>query len=95
MINGLFIDDRGTKRYYLDGQLHRNDGPAVEYPDGSQFYWQHNKLHREDGPAYKHISKNTQGNKTTSLRWFFRGKQIMCKTQAEFERLLKLQILWE
>ena len=38
MINGLFIDDRGTKRYYLDGQLHRNDGPAVEYPDGSQFY---------------------------------------------------------
>jgi hypothetical protein len=32
-------------------QLHREDGPAVEYKDGSKEYWQNNQLHRTDGPA--------------------------------------------
>ena len=25
------IDDNGTKRWYLNGKLHREDGPAEEY----------------------------------------------------------------
>jgi uncharacterized protein (UPF0216 family) len=33
------------------GQLHREDGPAVELPDGSKVYYQNNLLHRNDGPA--------------------------------------------
>ena len=32
-------------------QLHREDGPAVIYPDGSEDWYWHGKLHREDGPA--------------------------------------------
>lgn len=26
----------GTKRWYLDGKLHREDGPAIEYVDGGE-----------------------------------------------------------
>ena len=38
------------------GQLHRTDGPAVEYNDGDKFWCINGKLHREDGPAVEWIS---------------------------------------
>ena len=44
----------GTKLYYKDKEktmLHREDGPAVEYADGSKGWYQNGKLHRIDGPA--------------------------------------------
>ncbi len=34
-----------------DGELHRDDGPAVIDADGAQYWYQHGKRHREDGPA--------------------------------------------
>ena len=38
--------------YYLDGQLHREDGPARISPKLSRQEWyRHGKCHREDGPA--------------------------------------------
>lgn len=33
------------------GERHREDGPAVEYADGSKYWYQNGELHREDGPA--------------------------------------------
>ena len=33
------------------GQLHREDGPAVENPDGSRMWMRNGQEHREDGPA--------------------------------------------
>ena len=33
------------------GDLHRVDGPAVEWADGSSSWWLHGKRHRIDGPA--------------------------------------------
>ncbi len=34
-----------------NGELHRDDGPAVIEPDGAQEWYQHGKWHRDDGPA--------------------------------------------
>jgi hypothetical protein len=51
MKNGLHIDKLGTKRWILNGQRHREDGPAVEYADGSRCWYLNGLLHREDGPA--------------------------------------------
>ena len=42
----------GTKFWIVDGQLHREDGPAVIRMNGTQEWWLNGKLHREDGPAY-------------------------------------------
>jgi hypothetical protein len=37
--------------WYLDGQKHRTDGPAVIWPDGTQAWWLNDQRHRTDGPA--------------------------------------------
>ncbi len=33
------------------GKLHRDDGPATIWPDGTQYWYQHGVPHRDDGPA--------------------------------------------
>ena len=43
--------NNGDKSWFLNGKLHREDGPAVEYSDGNKFWWLNGKRHREDGPA--------------------------------------------
>jgi hypothetical protein len=47
----LFIDKKGTKRWKLNGKLHRLDGPAVEYVNGTKKWYVKGKPHRLDGPA--------------------------------------------
>jgi hypothetical protein len=43
--------EAGSKAYYINGKLHRLDGPAIIYPDGSEYYYLNGKCHRVDGPA--------------------------------------------
>ena len=46
------VDGHGNRLYYNSaGQLHRDDGPAVEYEDGRKEWWQNGQLHRTHGPA--------------------------------------------
>jgi hypothetical protein len=46
------VDSDGSRYWYLNGQYHREDGPALELDDGSSKYWYLNgKRHRDDGPA--------------------------------------------
>jgi hypothetical protein len=40
-----------TKEWYKEGKLHREDGPAVEYPSGTKEWYKEGKRHREEGPA--------------------------------------------
>jgi len=44
-------DEEGTVRWFWRGQLHRDDGPAVEYVNGDKSWWRNGLQHREDGPA--------------------------------------------
>ena len=39
----------GSKEWHLNGKLHREDGPAIEYANGSKHWYLNGKLHREDG----------------------------------------------
>jgi hypothetical protein len=50
------IDGRGTKFWYLNGELHREDGPAVEYANGNKYWYFNDKFHRENGPAIEWAS---------------------------------------
>ena len=45
------VDDVGNIRYRYQGKLHRLDGPAVIYKNGSKAWYQYGKRHRKDGPA--------------------------------------------
>ena len=42
----------GTTCYYLNGELHREDGPAIIEEDDTLIYYLNGELHREDGPAF-------------------------------------------
>jgi len=57
----------GTKRWYLNGKNHREDGPAIEYPSGAKFWYLNGKKHREDGPAIEYDN----GDKY----WYFNGER--------------------
>ena len=73
------FDGYGTCYYYNNaGLLHRLDGPAIEYPDGSKSWCQNGQLHRIDGPAVEWA----RGNKD----WFINGKIL---TEAEFKEAVK------
>jgi hypothetical protein len=46
----------GNKFWYLNEQLHREDGPAVESTANRYKKWYLNgQLHREDGPALEYV----------------------------------------
>ena len=49
-----YTNEYGDKFWYdSNGELHREDGPAVEYSNGDKWWCIHGKYHREDGPAYE------------------------------------------
>jgi hypothetical protein len=61
------VDEDKTKHWYLNGNLHREDGPAVEYADGTKFWYLNGKFHREDGPAVEYADG--------SKYWWLNGKR--------------------
>ena len=61
------VDAEGNKFWMLpNGELHREDGPAIELTNGGKEWWVNGKRHREDGPAIEHAD----GNK----RWYVNNK---------------------
>lgn len=48
---GIAESTINTKIWYKDGNLHREDGPAVQRADGGKEWWIKGKCHRIDGPA--------------------------------------------
>jgi hypothetical protein len=71
------IDEYGNKRWYLNGNLHRTDGPAVEYADGSKFWYLNGNLHRTDGPAMEYADG--------SKEWYLNDKDY---TEADWRKQL-------
>jgi len=45
------VDAYGHREWWLNGQLHREGGPAVEWENGNREWWLNGQLHREGGPA--------------------------------------------
>jgi hypothetical protein len=85
-INGLYIGFSGSKRWYQNGQRNRLNGPASSYVNNDKFWYQNDQRHRLDGPAIEY----NFGDK----KWYYQGEYIDCSTQEEFERIIKLKILW-
>jgi len=38
-------------KWMLNGQVHREDGPAIEFKSGRKDWFLYGRRHREDGPA--------------------------------------------
>ena len=51
------VDQYGTRRYYNNkGEMHREDGPAIEYHNGSRHWYRNNLMHRDGGPAVENAN---------------------------------------
>ena len=57
----------GTKKWYLNDKLHRQDGPAIEWANGGKKWYLNNEFHREDGPAVEWANGDKE--------WYFKGKR--------------------
>ena len=60
------VNNKKTQWHNLEGELHREDGPAVEWADGTKSWWLNGHRHREDGPAIEYAD----GDK----KWFLNGQ---------------------
>lgn len=49
--DGMVTDSFGTTRWYKNGELHRENGPAYIDKNGTKVWYQNGLRHREDGPA--------------------------------------------
>jgi len=57
-MNGIYkIYGDGFVAWCKDGTYfyHKNDGPAVEYADGTKYWYQDGLRHRLDGPAVERV----------------------------------------
>ena len=62
----IMVNDR--KEWRVNGKLHREDGPAVEYKNGGKEWWVNGRLHREDGPAVEN------GGPFNGKEWWVNGR---------------------
>jgi hypothetical protein len=69
------VSSNGNKHWYLNGKLHRVDGPASEEANGTKRWWLNDKLHRVDGPAVEHANRNNS--------WYLNSK--LCKPIEVFK----------
>ena len=53
--DGKHTEENGDQRWYQNGKLHREDGPAVIRTCGSEYWYRRGQQHRDGGPAVKYV----------------------------------------
>ena len=77
-------DSLGNKFFFnLDGFFHRENGPAIEYADGTKKWVFNGKLHRENGPAVE----LPNGKK----HWFLNGREY---SEEIWQRMINIKAFW-
>jgi hypothetical protein len=77
------IYESGITVWVCDDMFHREEGPAIDYPNGDKIYMQYDNPHRLDGPAY--VYHNSIYN-----RYYLNGKMINVKSDKEYFQYQKL-----
>jgi len=69
---------KGVQRFRLDDVFHREDGPAIEHPNGYREWWQKGQLHRDDGPAVEsHLGRK---------EWWIHGKCVKVEWPKDIDQ---------
>lgn len=74
--------------HFVNGLLHREDGPAIEWESGNQYWYYNDVQHRVDGPAIIY----SDGRKT----WMLNGK-ICWSAEEHFNSLTpeqQIKAIW-
>lgn len=65
----------------VDNNFHRDDGPAVEWENGSVEWYKHGRFHREDGPAVIMAGG--------SRVWYLDGQRLDITSLEELRKIIK------
>ena len=85
--------EAGVTIWFVDGQIHKQDGPAMIFPDGDKVWFDHDKKHRIDGPAFignngKHEWWINEVHITEEVNQWMRDRDVSWpwdeETQVEF-----------
>lgn len=102
----IFLD--GTKCWWLNGKLHREDGPAIEHASGTKWWYLNGKYHREDGPAIEHADGTKYWYLNGRLHredgpaiewadgskeWYLFGRKLHISSVTELKKALKLALI--
>jgi hypothetical protein len=94
----LKISPDGTHEWWLNGQLHRQDGPAIEYPDGTREWCLNGQLHRQDGPAIERADGTREwwlnGKKFKNCERFLKALEKTV-SKKRFQEIKSLLEVWE
>ena len=60
------VSDSETEWFNLNGERHREDGPAIEYASGGKYWYINSERHREDGPAIEYADGTKE--------WYINGE---------------------
>ena len=75
MQSKLTIREYGIKRWRLpNGKFHREDGPAIEWEDGSKMWLINGEYHKENGAAIQYYDGDKE--------WYINGKEY---TEQEYK----------
>ena len=75
--------------YYVNNEVHREDGPASVWDDGSKYWYCNGVAHREDGPAVEY--GHDYSNFFVKYRYYINGEEIDPKEFRYRKRISKLK----
>ena len=67
------IDNNGTVRYYLNGRLHRTDGPAIERADGYKEWYINGKKYSEQ--SFNEYIESKKNNCPEYIKFLYKNKK--------------------
>jgi hypothetical protein len=68
------VDGFGDKRWKLNGKLHNENGPAVEFSDGTRVWYIHDLCHREERDPETGLILPAVEWSDGSRDWYYYGK---------------------
>ena len=69
----IVVNKDGSKEWYINNQLHRENGHAAEWANGAKEWFINGKRHLENGPAFE----SANGDK----EWYINNHEM---TEEEF-----------
>lgn len=87
----MSIESDGAREWRLNGYLHRTDGPAVEWTNGTCEWYVHGQRHRTDGPALEWADGGRD--------WYVNGRELtfnewVSRVAATEEQRMALIMCW-
>ena len=71
-----YVESSETTYYFLNGSLHREDGPCLIRKTGVIFKWsKHGERHRLDGPAVVYSDEEKKNNTAIKDEFYIHGKR--------------------